>query len=263
MSSVLFGPSPVETPNGMTWDLPAGWEQGRGAWGGMVVTGVVRAATLAIGDDLPVRSISVQILSPVLAGPTSVEVEPLHTGSNTRSANVRLVQAGEVKANAVVVFGASRVPDLVLHGDDAPPNAAPWHDLPRIPLDGAPRFASHFDLRLIEGAPWQGNASDILGYLLPTDAPTDAVHDAASLLGLVDCYWPSTLTQFAGMRPAATLTFEAYLLVDPADIPADEPLLHHGTTLGVAGGYAAELRRIWSASGTLVAVNLQLVAIIK
>lgn len=264
MTTLLFGPAPEATPDGsMLWRVPAGWEQGRGAWGGMVVSGVVRAAAHAVASELPVRSISVQILGPVLAGDARVEVEPLRVGSNTNSVNVRVVQDDEVKANGVVIFGTARVPDLVLTGDDAAPLAPAWSDVPTIPLDGAPTFASNFELRLVTGVPWTGNASDILGYTRPLEVPTDARHDAASLLGLVDCYWPSTITQFAGMRPAATLTFEAYLLVDPATIDPKQPLLHQGTTLGGFGGYAAELRRIWTTDGVLVAVNLQLVAIIK
>lgn len=263
MATVFFGPEPVLVgEHRLTWDVPEGWEQGRGAWGGMVVTGVVRSAVTALGSVLPVKSISVQILGPVLAGYADVVVEPLRKGSNTNSANVKVLQDGEVKANAVVIFGAARVPDLLLNADDAVPHIPPRNELPTVPKDaGAPTFMQHFELQLASGIPYTATPADVLGYCTPR-LIADA-HDAASLLGMVDCYWPSTITQVEGYRPAATLTFEAYLLVDPAEIPADTTFIHFGTTLGAFGGYAAELRRIWTTDGTLVAANLQLVAIIK
>lgn len=262
---VLFGPAPEHIEGGtFRWNVPSSWEQGRGAWGGLVATAVARAGiTASAQQGQPLRSLSLQIFGPVLAHAATITTTLLRKGSNTTGVRVEVLQDGECKAHGVVITGAARVPDLTLSADDTAPELPPIDAVPAPDLTGAPAFISHFDVRPVKGAPFRGVGSDVLGYIRPLDVTDDSRFDEASLLGMVDTYWPSTITQVDEVRPGATMTFESYLLVDPTTVSPMHPLIHHGTTVGVREGYAAEIRRIWTSDGRLAVVNLQLVAMIK
>jgi hypothetical protein len=87
--------------------------------------------------------------------------------------------------------------------------------------------------------------------------------DAALALGLVDALWPATLVTFSELRPIATLTFAASLLVDPATIDPSQPLLHRGRLVSRREGYATETRELWTPDGRLAVFNTQVMVVIK
>ena len=254
-----------------TWHQPDGWLQGRGAWGGLLVGTAVRAAEAAdprpgeSGATRPVREVSVDMLGPVPAGDVPVRVSPLRRGSGTSAWRVEFLGApdhDEVLASASIVLGQRRSGDQPTLEELEMPAAPAWNDVPLIPLGPpvAPDFTQHLEFRVMSGFPYQGRVEDIACWVrFPQSEPVDA----ALLLGMVDAMWPVTLVAVSEPRPLATLTFAASLLVAPASVDPEQPLLHRGRLLALRDGYATETRELWTPDGRLAVWNTQVMAIIR
>jgi hypothetical protein len=240
------------------WDVPDGWQQERGAWGGLIVGAVVRSV-MQCDPARDVRAVNVQIPTPVLTGTQRITVTPVKLGSAVSMWSVRI---GDAVVGGVLT-GVARVPELESHrwGQALMPQAPPWQEVPVLavaPPDG-PVFSQHVEYRLLQGFPFQQGAAQMLGYIRLRD---ESVRDAAYLLGLVDAPWPASLAALDVPHPAVTVSFEAHLLVDPADIP-DEPLLYSASVLAARDGYTTERRSLWASDGRLVVENLQTIVIIR
>jgi hypothetical protein len=79
---------------------------------------------------------------------------------------------------------------------------------------------------------------------------------------MVDAWWPAVLPALIEFQPIATVTFAANLNVDPATVPADDRLLHHGWATTMADGYVSEQRHLWTTDGRLAVDNLQSIVLI-
>jgi hypothetical protein len=143
-----------------------------------------------------------------------------------------------------------------------PPESPPWQDVPVAPLAPplAPEFTERLEFRPLSGLPYQGRVEDVVCWVrVPQSDPVDA----ALALGLVDALWPATLVTLPTVRPMATLTFAASLLVDPATIDPAAPLLHRGRLVSRRDGYATETRELWTPDGRLAVFNTQVMVVIK
>ena len=260
----------LTTLDGQAWHLPEGWTQGRGAWGGLLVGTAVRAAQAADlrpGEQTSpreVREVSVDMLGPVPAGTVPMRVTALRQGSGTSAWRVEFLGDGEVLASASVVLGQARASDIPSSRDVrlTMPESSPWRDAPLVPLGPpmAPVFTQHLEFRPLSGFPYQGSGSDVTCWVR---FPGNEAWDASLALGLVDALWPAVITTFSEMRPVATLTFAASLLVDPSTLDPTEPLLHHGRLIAARDGYATETRELWTPDGRLAVLNTQVMAIIR
>ncbi|MBE7451702.1 MAG: thioesterase family protein [Kofleriaceae bacterium] len=93
------------------WEVPDGWQQGKGAFGGLVLGTLLRAMEACEADPARrVRSLSGEIPAPVVAGPTTIEVEVLRRGGGTTFLSARARQAGATVARASALLAASRPP---------------------------------------------------------------------------------------------------------------------------------------------------------
>lgn len=251
------------------WEVPDGWQQGRGAWGGLVSAGVGRAIELAEPESTrTLRTLSVHMPGPLGVGPALVSVEPLRIGSgmSTWTIVVTDLATGEPYAHAVGITGAARVPalacDMLTWGTAQPPELPPWEELPILPSStpGLPRFMQFLELRVAEGLPLAGGVARCAGYARLTDQGT---WDAAQLMGMVDAWFPTALLAVDRLRPMATVTYAAHLLVDPATIPAEEPLAFESTMSAAHEGFTSEIRRLWTLDGRLAVENHQSIVIVK
>jgi hypothetical protein len=247
------------------WQVPEGWRQGRGAWGGLVVAAAVRAARSAGGpQEPPLREVSVHMVGPVPSGAARVACQLVRRGSSTAVWDVSIGSAaGETWAVATVVLGAPRALDVPGRSVLAMPEVPDWRDMEPLILEPplAPEFLQHLAVRPVSGYPYSGTGDDVLAWVAPT-VPL-ASYDDATLTGMVDALWPATLVQVETARPMATLSFSATLLVDPATVDAGAPLLHRGRLLAMAEGYATESRELWTADGRLAVHNSQVIAVIR
>jgi acyl-coenzyme A thioesterase PaaI-like protein len=273
------------------WDVPDGWQQGRGCWGGLIVGSVVRAAGRAAdADDQRVRHVSAQVLAPVPPGPVDVVAEVLRRGSGTTTVSVRVlgraagpqgVADGEpgLLAHAAVVLGRARAAEARADGEAwrqvRPPAAlgAGWAAVPLVPLGPplAPVFLSRLALRPLRGFPGEGSDDGATeGWVaVEAGAVADAREREVVVCALVDSWWPCALVKVAAPRPMATLAFALDL---PAPVQADDlvaadggplPLLHEGRLLAAREGYVTETRELWSSTGRLLAYNTQTMAVIR
>ena len=253
-----------------SWHVPPGWAQGRGAWGGLGVGMAVRTAEHADrllaqdGDARLVREVSVDMLGPVPVGESLVREAPLRVGSGTSAWRVVVGSEPDVLVSASVVLGRARGGDQPTMLDErlTPPASPPWSDVAAVPLAPplAPDFTERLEFRPLTGLPYQGRIEDVVSWVrLPEPEP----FDAALALGLVDAMWPATLVTLSEPRPMATLTFAASLLVDPATIDPEQPLLHRGRLVSRREGYPTETRELWTPDGRLAVFNTQVMVVIK
>jgi hypothetical protein len=249
-----------------TWDVPDGWQQGRGAFGGIVLGAMVRAAEASEADrGRRPRVVTGELCGPALPGPATIRVAHLRRGSGVTFAEARVLQGGEVIARASVALAGDRKLDAPAITRAAPrlppPSTIPAANLPVPP---APPCSRHFVLLPTCGLPFAGAAgADELpraGGYLAFRAPL-AAHDAAAVVGLCDAWWPALYASLVRPRPMGTISFTAELIADPSTLAAGLPLAYAAQTDAVAGGYVVEQRELWQ-DGRLVALNHQTIAII-
>jgi len=268
---MLFDDSTSLTPAGngrFDWAVTADWDQGLGAYGGLVAGGAARAAELSEPDpDRVLRTLSLHLGVPLPIGPATVVVDPLRVGSGLSMWSVTLRDASDgLAAHAVAVMGRSRAADLdevaAGWGTVDTPELPRWDDLEPLvlPIPPAPPFTRHVDFRLAEGPPLSGQPARSTGYVRFHDQGS---WDAASLLGIADAWWVTAMTTLTTLRPMPTVTFKAQLLVDPGTIPAGEPLAYEGFMSAAHQGFTSETRRLWTLDGRLAVENLQTVAAVK
>ena len=244
-----------------------GWQQGRGAFGGLVVGALVRAASVVTADAARrVRSVTAELLGPVLVGDATLKVERLRQGSGVSGVRVRLLQAeGQGRApdelaQAVVVVAKDRPGTPSWNQLSAPP-LPDWRAVPEAHLAPplAPVFTQHFEFRVTGALPYSSaGRATAQGFVRPK---AHGVVDDAVIAACADAWWPAALATFDAPRPTATITY-ALELHDVA-VDADEPLFHDARCEVAAAGYATEHRALWTPSGRLVAQNQQVFAIIR
>ena len=241
--------------------VPSGWEQGRGAYGGLVVASLLRAMEDAAGHRWPIRAANAEIPSPVEHGSVDIEVRALRVGSGLSSYEAHLWQGGAVRARASAIFGSARPVDL--SWAPAAPAMADWREIPAIDAKALPPpFARHFEYRPVRGLPFTGaDDAAVEGFIRPL-VPLERL-GAPEIAAMVDAYWPAFFPVIGAPRPAATVAFGLHLTPVVEALNPREPLYYRARALQVAAGYLFEQRELWSAAGALVALNPQTFAVIK
>lgn len=245
-------------------EIPDGWQQGKGAFGGLVMASLVRAIERAEPDPARrLRALTGEIPAPVLAGEVDVAVEVLRRGAGVTTARAVLSQRGEVLAQATGVLGAARraVPSWKAL---AAPAMRPWREVEPIPfLPGVmPTFVQHFEMRNVGPAPFSGGAE------LRAEAwvrPRVAIGErgAAWLAAMVDVWWPCALVGFDAPRPTATIAFTLELVGGFEGLDPAEPIFYRAQAPVMEEGYSVEFRELWGSDGRLLALNQQTFVIIK
>lgn len=250
------------------WTVPDGWQQGRGAWGGLVVGAMVRAVMATETDTArPVRTVSAHLFGPTVAGDARIAVRPIRIGSAMSTWSVEVSdETGAATANAVIITGLPRATELTAHyeswGTALPPTLPDWRSIPVAPVRPplGPAFAEHVEYRVVEGLPFSGSAARTSGWLR---FPDQGEWTADQLLGIVDAWWPCAMAALPTAHPMATVSFAAHLLIDPATIPAGEPLRAEASLSAAYEGFTSETRRLWTADGRLAIENHQSIVVIR
>jgi acyl-CoA thioesterase len=256
MTSMSFGQASLVEPAGehrYRAQIPAGWEQGRGAFGGLVLGTLLRAIERDEPDAARVtRTLSGDICGPVKPGPADIRVRLLRRGNNQSNLAAELTQGGEVLATATAVLSPPRV-DQRHPGFLPPPPPADWRAHPALVSPG-PSFALHYEYR-------DAGSSERAIHSFIREREPPAVLDRPALIGRLDAWWP-TLFQLEGPRPMATISFTAEILADPASLPAAEPLRYRAQMAALSDGFLVEMRELWHGE-TVVALNQQTFAILR
>jgi hypothetical protein len=245
-------------------DIPDGWRQGRGAFGGLVVATLARAIeAFEASPERPLRTLTAEICGPVLPGPASIRVERLRAGTGVSTLAARLEQGGEVLAHAVAMHGRRRAVDVDFC-ELAPPAVPPWREVPPFVMpDGfRPEFAQHFEMRAVAPFPFTGAAEAFTAGWVRALDPGPA-RDAGYVVALADAWWPAIFSRLTAPRPAATIAFTLELLAGAEGLDPVAPLLHSARAVVSRDGYVVELRELRGEDGRLLACNQQTFAIIK
>lgn len=241
-----------------TTEIPDGWQQGRGAFGGLVLGLLGDAMEQSEPDpERPLRTLSGEILAPVLPEPAELRVEVLRRGSGLSSLAARLWQSGEVRAHATALFGKTRLSDRE-HTGLIPPAPRAWEDLEELPVAPpfGPDFARAFEYRSAGPLPFSGStalATD--GFIRAKGALTRL--GAPQLVAYIDAWWPSVYGNEELPRPMATVSFTFQLMIDPKTLAPDARLRFRAVAEAAHDGYVAEKRELWTTDGRLVALNPQ------
>jgi hypothetical protein len=239
--------------------VPDGWQQGRGAFGGLVLAQLLRAIERSEPDaGRCTRALTGDLCGPVLPGPVEIVVETLRRGNNLSNLDARLIQNGEVQARASAVLSVPRV------GVEVPGRAKPevpdWDALSDAGMSPpiAPVFTAHFEYR--PATAMFADPQGTRGWLLPR-TPLQRL-DGPALVALLDAWWPAIFALEGRMRIVATVSFTAELLRPLESLRADVPLLYAGRVAAVSEGFFVEFRELWQGEH-LVAMNQQTFAILK
>lgn len=254
----------IPTPTGggaFTWNVPDGWQQGRGAFGGLVLDALCRAA-MAFEDDpgRAPRAMNGELCGPVVPGDAALQVRLLRRGDAVTTVDVSLTQEDEIRARASFVLGGPRknpteFPDRPVRR----PASLDWEKAPIVPMQpgsGFPVFAQNFEFRLVGPPPFQGGAEAWAGGWVRPKVRSSAIGHA-ELLAYADVWWPAGFTIESAPRPAATIGFQLQWLVDPATLDPEQPLLCLSRVTGSMDGYLAETREVFDPEGRMVALNQQ------
>ncbi|MGE0327961.1 MAG: thioesterase family protein [Polyangiaceae bacterium] len=244
-------------------DVPEGWRQGRGAFGGYVIAALTRATDqLETNADRKLRSLTSTIPAPVITGAADVYVSPLRIGSGVSTWQALLVQEDEVRAQATLVYGKQRV-TTPGWAPKAPEGQRHWSEVDivnmRAPM--GPEFAQHFEFRPVGAPPFSGGTDPVASGWI-RNRPALSKLSAADVLALLDAWWPASFVLETAPRPMATLTYTAELLADPESL-GDAPLFYRARSEAMNGGFCAEFRELWTAEGTLVGLNQQTFVMIR
>ena len=253
-------PRPVE--DHFTLDVPAGWRQGRGVFGGLVVGALISAIEQRLADPArKVRSVTAELPGPVEAGTAEIAVEPLRQGKSVSTLRAQLSQHGEIQSHAVAILGATRPGGAALAWNDlAPPQAPRWQDVPPVP-NAVVEFARQFEYRIVEGIPLAGKTTQAIGWIRAREPGPD--RGAPFIAALIDAWWPTLYNRFTEMRPMATIAFTLDILGELTGLDPGTPLLYRATAPVCAEGYFVETRELWGEDGRLVAINHQTFVVIQ
>jgi acyl-CoA thioesterase len=246
-------------------EVPDGWQQGRGAFGGLVLGTLARAMLHAEPEAArTLRALTGEIVGPVLPGAADITVKALRRGNAVSTWEAWLSQSGEVLARASAVLGRARTTERDATELAAPATPAPWSAVDVLPIAPpmGPHFARMFEFRPVGAMPFAGgDRSEAAGWVRLVK-PVAAL-GAPEIIGLMDAFWPAAFAREFAPRPMATVAFTLELLADPADLDPAEPLVYRATAPATRHGFSAEFRELWTARGELVALNQQTFVIIK
>lgn len=249
-------------------DIPDGWQQGKGAFGGLALSAMARAlestaSGVGSGESSPrsLRSMTAQLFGPIMPGKVRIDTKMLRAGSGVSTLAASLTQDGAPQAHAVAVFGRGRTATSYA---PPPPTLKNWRDVPRVPVRApfGPRFASNFDYRFTGHVPFS-NAPEATteGWVRPIEP--GRLRDAGYVVALSDAWFPSALVQETEMRPMATIAFTFELFATLHGLDPEAPLFHRGRCVAGTDGYLLDFRELWGEDGRLVAMNQQTIVVIK
>ncbi len=269
--SALQEPTPLGAPGDGRFSIaiPDGWQQGRGAFGGLVIGMLARAIELSEGeraqDGRAIRSRTAELGGPALPGDASLTVERPRAGSSVSVLTARLTQGDDVRAHAVAVLGRARrtVADHCELQAPAALAARAWREIEPFAWSEAwPPFAKHVEFRCTGPMPFSAGKEPVAeGWVRLRERP--ARRDVAHLAALADAWWPALFSLWSTLRPMATIAYTLQVLDSLEGLDPEAPIFHRARAVASRDGYAVELRELWGEDGRLLALNEQTFVVIR
>jgi acyl-CoA thioesterase len=243
--------------------LPDGWQQGRGAFGGLVLGATLSAMVADEPDPSRVpRAFLGEICAPALPVVSRLQTRMLRRGNNQSNLACSFTQDGQVVAHASAVLAVSRKTKGAPRLSAPAPEPGRFEDVPvaSISPPRGPVFALHYEFRPTSPLPYSGAGEGVVtGWVRERVPPAKVTH--AVLLARIDSFWPALFPMESSPRPIATVSFMAEFLADPAKLDPSMPLFYRARAVAQAGGYFVEFRELWNGDEP-VAYNQQSFAIL-
>lgn len=236
------------------------WMQGRATFGGLVAAVGNEAMRRLVPRDRPLRSLQTTFVGPATAGTWRMKARVLRVGRAVTLAQCEVIDADQVVAVQVGVYGMDRESAVLVKPTAVdPPRKIEDITEVRYSPDRFPAFVQHFAMRWALGAkPFTGTRSPSKVFIRHRDpAPLTESH----IVGLVDCIPTPALSMYKAPAPGSSLVwtlefFEHDLEFSPAAWWRIDSDIDAAT-----GGYVNQTGLLHDPNGRPVALSRQLFAV--
>ncbi|OYY78363.1 MAG: hypothetical protein B7Y43_05570 [Sphingomonas sp. 28-62-20] len=244
----------VPTDGGYTGTIPAGWLQGRTAYGGLSSAIALHAAQQCEPDLPPLRSAQISFIGP-LAGDITVTATKLRRGRTAAFIQADIVSEAGLGLRATFVFMASQPSKLDF--DQRMPVDRPYPAPDAKVFTGPPEYFIH-NFNFVDQKDGVGPGELLRWARLRATAGLDPM---VQMMAIADALPPAVARLFDGsFPPVSSVTWIVNLLTDtPATI--DDWWLLSAKSDFARNGCSSQTMRVWNAEGQLMAEGMQSVAI--
>ncbi len=240
-------------------DIPAGWMQGRTAYGGISAALALHVARLSHPTDKPLRSAQISFVGPV-GGACAVHCTSVRESKSSLFVVADVAGESGLGTHALFSFSRGRASHLDHDRMACPAVPAPEMLEPLPPHPMRPAFTRHFDMRPADGPRLLTgqDSADMLVWVRYIDTPAcDAV---VALLALADALPPAALMLQREFGPISTMSWTVHMLTD-APQTDDGWWLLRSTTDHARSGFSPQIMTIWNRAGDVIATGGQGVAL--
>ncbi|MCB9675542.1 MAG: thioesterase family protein [Alphaproteobacteria bacterium] len=251
----------------------ASWNQGPGAYGGLVAAALGVAAE-RVAPGRPLRALSLHLCAPAEPGPLDAIAGVERQGTALTFVSARMEREGKAVALATATLGAPRVSDADFDVVTFPAMGAP-ELLPEMtgPEPGevagvrrhppVPAFTEHFEFRFARGVPFSGERDAVTEGWLRCREPEPL--STALALALLDCWPLAVLPTLARLRPVTSVAIHFQLARPfPVETPGGGGWYRCRNESDLTrDGYSHQRNAVWDADGRLVGTGHQLVALLR
>lgn len=244
---------------------PDDWLQGRTLYGGLSAALSHEVALQHLGRNLPLRSAQIAFIGPA-TGNLQFAATTLRQGRSVSYVNVDLSGEKGLAVRTLFCFGDARPSALTPQSCPMPDIRSPQEADTFLPPEIAPRFMSHFDLRLAGGSrPGMLDPTALIQVWArhkdnrATSAGQGGIMNA--LLAMADALPPAIITTLPTMVPLSSMTWQVDVLSTDIASSLDGWWLLETQAQSASNGYSAQKMMVWSEDGTAVLAARQAVAV--
>lgn len=246
---------------GLSYQIPDNWKQGRTTYGGCTVALMYAAVMREHDVPAPLRSVTVNFVAPIVDGMV-VQTELLRQGRNVTAISTRAMIGGKVAALATFTFGLAQNSQLSV---GRPAAVAPDPDTltplnPEVFVGKGRSFFNNFELCPVEGAPLFSGADR--GYLRVWARHKEPVmrEGMVGLISIADLLPPAAFPMLRIPGPNSSVNWIANVMSARPQTRDGWWMIETDLSAG-ADGYSSQVMRMWNTDGELVMDGMQSVLI--
>ena len=246
--------------------IDASWGQGRTTFGGLSAALLLEHLQQQISDEQILRSVNVSFCGPLNTDvPFSLSSRVLRQGKSVAHYQAEASQNDELVTLVTACYGRERASAIDVHYPAMNPGIpGSGQKLPYI-KGLTPEFTRHIDFTYVDGGlPFTNSPHNHLrGWMRFSDGSAPLTN--AHLIALIDAWPPTLLQKLRQPAPCASVTWSVELITPlhllDAPLSADAWLWYEADIRQAHHGYGHTEARIFSDSGTLLALSRQLVTV--
>ena len=237
------------------------WSQGRTSFGGLIAAVGNEAMRRMVPADRPLRSLQATFAGPAASGTWQVNARVLRVGKAVTLAQCEVLDAGQVAATMVGVYGLARTSAVAVR-PAAVTAARRFEDAHEVRYQPGktPAFIQHFALRWVEGAkPFSGAPRTPTKAFIRHRDPSPLTE--SHVIALVDCIPTPALSMFTSAAPASSLVWTLDFFEHHFDFAPDAWWRIDTDIDAAADGYVNQTGLLNNPDGAPVALSRQLFAV--